>query len=70
MKKITLKKILSKFNLLPVIEQINFQRQKWKNRKSNQNFKKNNPTVKLPPDFYLYETFNMNYDKFYTNGKP
>ena len=70
MKKITLKKILSKFNLLPVIEQINFQRQKWKNRKSNQNFKKNNPTVKLPPDFYLYETFNMNYDKFYTDGKP
>ena len=62
--------MLSKFNLLPIIEQINFHRKKWQNRKSNQDFKKNNPTVKLPPDFYLYETFNLNYDKFYTNGKP
>jgi ubiquinone/menaquinone biosynthesis C-methylase UbiE len=70
MKKIALKKILSKFNLLPVIEQINFQREKWQNKKSNLAFKKKNPNVKLPPDFYLYETFNLNYDKFYTNGKP
>ncbi|WOC41263.1 class I SAM-dependent methyltransferase [Polaribacter sp. HL-MS24] len=70
MKKIILKKILSHLNLLSIIEQINFYRQKWKNRKSNKKFKKNNPKVKLPPDFYLYETFNLNYDKFYTNGIP
>ena len=70
MKKIKLKKILSKFNLLSFIEFINFQGQKWKNRKSNKEFKKNNPKVKLPPDFYLYETFNLNYEKFFTNGKP
>jgi 2-polyprenyl-3-methyl-5-hydroxy-6-metoxy-1,4-benzoquinol methylase len=70
MKKIVLKKFLSNFNLLPVIEQINFYRQKWVHRKSNNQFKKDNPSVKLPPDFYLYETFNLNYDKFYTNGIP
>jgi len=70
MKKIKLKKVLSKFNLLSFIEFINFQHQKWKNRKSNKEFKKNNPKVKLPPDFYLYETFNLNYEKFFTNGKP
>lgn len=70
MKKIALKRVLSNLNLLPVIEQVNFYRQKWQNRKSNRLFLQNNPTVKLPPDFYLYETFNLNYDKFYTNGKP
>ncbi|MEE9406909.1 MAG: hypothetical protein V3V28_02420 [Polaribacter sp.] len=68
--KIVLKKILSKLNLLPVIEQVNFYREKLKNKESNNLFRKNNPNVKLPPDFYLYETFNMNYKSFYTNGVP
>ncbi|WP_435413918.1 class I SAM-dependent methyltransferase [Polaribacter aestuariivivens] len=70
MKKIILKKIIAKVNLLPLIEQINFYREKLKNRKSNNLFKKNNPSVKLPPDFYLYETFTLNYSKFYSNGVP
>jgi SAM-dependent methyltransferase len=70
MKKVVLKKIIAALNLLPLIEQVNFFREKWKNRKSNNKFKKKNPNVKLPPDFYLYETFTMNYEKFYTNGIP
>ena len=70
MKKIVLKKIISKLGLLPIIEQINFYREKRKHKKSNDLFKKENPNVKLPPDFYLYETFNMNYKSFYTNGVP
>jgi ubiquinone/menaquinone biosynthesis C-methylase UbiE len=70
MKKIILKKILSKLHLLPFIEQVNFYKEKLKNRKSNNEFKKQYPDVVLPPDFYLYETFNLNYTKFYTNGKP
>jgi ubiquinone/menaquinone biosynthesis C-methylase UbiE len=70
MKKIALKKILQKYNILPFIEQVNFYRLKWKNRTENNLFKKMNPDVKLPPDFYLYETFNLNYNKFYTEGKP
>ena len=70
MKKVFIKKIIAKFNLLPLVEQVNFYRQKWIHRKANAAFKKNNPDIKLPPDFYLYETFNLNYDKFYTAGKP
>ena len=70
MKKIIIKKIVSKLNLLSLVEQISFTKQKLKNRKSNTLFRKENPSVKLPPDFYLYETFNLNYNKFYTNGIP
>jgi len=70
MKKIILKKAISKLHLLPLLEQINFFRQKIKNKKSNSLFRKENPLVKLPPDFYLYETFNLNYEKFYTEGIP
>lgn len=70
MKKVFLKRIIANLGLLPLVEQINFSRQKFINRKSNRLFREKNPDVVLPPDFYLYETFNLNYDKFYTNGKP
>lgn len=70
MKKIFIKKIINKLQLLPLIEQLSFISQKIKNRKSNKLFTKENPNVKLPPDFYMYETFTLNYEKFYTNGKP
>ncbi|PQJ80395.1 class I SAM-dependent methyltransferase [Polaribacter porphyrae] len=70
MKKIIIKKLISKVGLLSIVEQVNFYRQKIIHRKSNRLFKEKNPNVILPPDFYLYETFSLNYDKFYTNGKP
>jgi ubiquinone/menaquinone biosynthesis C-methylase UbiE len=70
MKKVKLKKIISKLHLLPLIEQFKFQIERKKNKRENDLFKKQNPNVKLPPDFYLYETFNLNYNKFYTEGKP
>lgn len=70
MKKIILKKIIEQLNLLPFLEQLNFSREKMKHKKSNRLFKKENPSVKLPPDFYLYETFNLNYKKFYIEGIP
>lgn len=31
-------------------------------------FKKNNPTVKLPPDYLIYESFQINYQKYYTES--
>jgi SAM-dependent methyltransferase len=70
MKKIVIKRFLASFKLLTLVERINFYRQKFNNRKSNYTFKKENPQVKLPPDFYIYETFQLNYEKFYTNGIP
>ncbi|WP_299679758.1 class I SAM-dependent methyltransferase [uncultured Tenacibaculum sp.] len=70
MKKIVIKRFLTRLNLLPLVEQINFYRQKFKNREDNRTFLLENPDVKLPPDFYIYETFQLNYKKFYTNGLP
>lgn len=70
MRKIIIKKIIKKLNLLPLTEQFIFLLQKYKNKRSNLLFKKENPEVKLPPDFYMYETFALNYKKFYTNGIP
>jgi len=65
MKKVIIKKLLLKLHLLPFFEKINFVFQKIKNKKSNNLFIKENPSVKIPPDFYLYETFDLNYKKYY-----
>lgn len=70
MKKIIIKKIIRKLNLLKLTEYVFFKIHKNKNKKSNALFRKENPEVILPPDFYMYETFNLNYKKFYTEGIP
>jgi hypothetical protein len=38
------------------------------NYKSNYYFKRTNPDVVLPPPYFLYETFGLNYHSFYNNS--
>lgn len=42
--------------------------QKIKNSKINKEFKSINPDVKLPPDYLIYESFQLNYEKYYTES--
>ncbi len=42
--------------------------QKFKNRKINKDFKLQNPLVKLPPDYLIYESFQINYHKYYSES--
>jgi len=50
------------------MEKLNFQVKKIKNRRINTAFKKENPFVALPPDYYMYETFALDYSKIYFGG--
>ena len=38
-------------------------------RKENKLFRQNNPGVVLPPDYLIYESFQMNYHKYFIGGK-
>ena len=49
-------------------EKLNFFREGVRHKKANADFRKNNPNVILPPDFYLYETFALDYKKYYEGG--
>ena len=40
-----------------------------KNRKKNINFKKKYPDVKLPPDYYIYESFQIDYEEYYLKSR-
>jgi len=47
---------------------MNFYYQKYRNRSSNRMFKDKNPDVILPPDYMIYESFQMNYENYYNDS--
>jgi ubiquinone/menaquinone biosynthesis C-methylase UbiE len=60
--------LLRKLRLMHLADWMNFYVQKIRNRKSNKAFKKNNPDVILPPDYMIYESFQMNYENYYNDS--
>lgn len=68
MNKSNITTVLRKLRLMHLADRLNFFYQKLKNRKSNKAFKKNNPDVILPPDYILYESFQMNYENYYNDS--
>jgi ubiquinone/menaquinone biosynthesis C-methylase UbiE len=63
-----IKAILQKTNVLPLLDKINYKRSIWNNKKSNQLFKSQNQTFALPSDYFLYETYRLNYEQYKADG--
>lgn len=68
MKRGQISNLLRKLKLIYYTDLIRFFIQKFKNRKINRDFKLNNPNVKLPPDYLIYESFQINYQKYYSDS--
>jgi ubiquinone/menaquinone biosynthesis C-methylase UbiE len=68
MKKGELSNLLRNFGLIYLFDKLRFYVQKFKFRKINRKFKMDYPDVKLPPDYLIYESFQMNYHKYYTES--
>lgn len=60
---------LRKLGLSHALDRLRYHIQSVQNRKSNAAFKKEHPEVKLPPDYLMYESFRLDYRKYYVNGK-
>jgi ubiquinone/menaquinone biosynthesis C-methylase UbiE len=60
--------ILRKLRLIYWADWLHYFIQRNKNKKSNNNFLKNNPDVKLPPDYLIYESFQIDYEKYFTES--
>jgi ubiquinone/menaquinone biosynthesis C-methylase UbiE len=60
--------LLRQFGLIYMTDWLRYYLERYKNRKVNRVFKKNNPEVKLPPDYLIYESFQINYQKYYTES--
>jgi ubiquinone/menaquinone biosynthesis C-methylase UbiE len=60
--------LLRKLKLMHLTDYLHFHYQKFRNRSSNKLFRKNNPSVVLPPDYMMYESFQMNYNNYYNDS--
>ena len=54
---------------MPIVDTAKFYYFKVKNRQKNAQFKQNNPNIALPPDYMMFESFQLNYDKYYFDGQ-
>ena len=68
MKKSHISIILRKIGLMHLADRANFIYQINKNRSDNKLFKEKNPEVALPPDYMIYESFQMNYENYYNDS--
>jgi len=60
--------LLRKLGLMQLTDYLNFYYQKYRNRSSNKLFREKNPDVVLPPDYMIYESFQMNYDNYFNDS--
>jgi len=61
--------VLRRFHLLTVAETIRYRLQRKKFRRDNREFRLQNPTLTLPPDFFVYETYRLNLKEYYFDGQ-
>jgi ubiquinone/menaquinone biosynthesis C-methylase UbiE len=54
--------------LLKFADHVRFVLLRNKNKKENKAFLIKNPNIKLPPDYLMYESFQLNYKKYYAGG--
>lgn len=51
------------------LDQLKFQVQKWKNRRRNTAYAAAHPELRFPPDYMLFEAFQLDYQKYYEGGR-
>lgn len=69
MKKQDISSFLRKIKLLYLADWFRYYWQKYSNRKINKAFIEEHPSFKLPPDYLIYESFRVNYPKYYETGR-
>lgn len=60
--------ILRRLKLIYIADWAYYAIERYKNRKRNNSFKKNNPEVKLPDDYLMFESFQIDYTNYYDGG--
>ena len=59
---------LRRLGLLYSLDKVRYKLQQRSNKTANAKFKKENPAIALPPDYLMYESFQLDYDKYYSGG--
>ena len=65
----TVKLLLRKLGLTKIADSLRMHFYHWKNREKNDQFQRANPSFALPPDEIMYETFKLDYQKYFESGE-
>ena len=64
----TISQTFRRLGLLKSADRINFYIEFIKHREQNKKFLLKNPEVKLPPDYIMYESFQLDYESYFDDG--
>lgn len=68
-KKTVISNLLRKFGILFFSDKMVYSYKRNKMKKLNEEFRKEHPEFKLPPDYLMYESYQINYRGYYVGGK-
>lgn len=68
MKRGQISNLFRKLKLIYITDWIRFYIKRAENKKKNDAFKKDNPDVKLPPDYLIYESFQIDYQQYFSGS--
>jgi len=69
MNKGNISNLARKLGLINFFDRIRYYFERVKNRRVNTEFKRSHPEINLPPDYLIYESFQLHYRKYYTESK-
>ena len=61
--------LIRKVGLSTTLDRLRFYWQRFKHAKANRVFLNSHPDVKFPPEYLMYESFQLNYEKYLKGGK-
>ncbi len=64
-----LSSILRRIRLLPTADYLRYLLLRLKHQSKNVAFQKKHPDIKLPPDYLMYESFQLDYQKYFEGGR-
>ena len=68
MNKAGLKRFLRRLGMIKISDGLRYRLMYCKNFYDNRAFKKEFPQIAIPPDYMMYESFNLNYRNYYNSG--
>jgi SAM-dependent methyltransferase len=63
------KDIFYKIRLANVLDYLVFRSTYYRNRKKNAKYREMHPSAIIPPDYFLYETYRLDYEQFFVDGE-
>lgn len=61
--------LLRRLGLLWFADRLKFRLQKWRKRQDNRAFRQAHPEFALPSDYSLFESYQLDYQKYYEDGR-